>query len=795
MKLALVFDAPRATGTAFSGVGGAYLERTLAACAQAARVALSYEPFYAVAEAQPGGKAPPIAVVRDERERLFTELEAYEPDAVLSLGAGALNALAIDAPKALAISKERGRMRMLGETPWLPTISHLSVIKSSDLHRDLANDAYKVMAQPAPLPPMDIDLLIPDNVLELQNALDRLEGASAIGVDVETTGLQPYREELLAVGFGATYDDTSGVAVVIDRHLLQDPAVPDILWDATWRLGRRSVGHNFKFDMQFMVPMIDFPPDGALLGDTLLLGHLLDERPNRPTSRVRGLGLKDMVAVRYDVAYGFDFKEFYETPIDEQPPEAWDALHSYLGEDVVYTARLWHDLAREAEAESPNLIRAHDELLMPVSRAIARCELGGAPVNVGWIEETVRLFDRRVSRRQGAMERVLKTLTPREVDNINAPKQIADVMYDDWKMTPDVRKHGVKGKDDRSTDKDHIKAAVAKYLGTDLDRQARWLRSLIALRRDIKTRTTYQKSLLDRVDDDGRVRASFLIHGTSTGRLSSQGPNLQNVPAIDREDSSKFRPMRRAFQPKDGNLWVEVDYSQLELRVAAALSQDPDFMDVFRGGRDVHMEVATAIFSKPAEQIAKAERFLAKAVSFGIIYGRGPKALATGAEMRYAEQRLGMTPWTEDQAAVFIKKFLRSYPVLNQWMELLHEEVPVQGYVETPYGRRRRFPLYPKSRGELGSIQRQAVNTPVQSVASDICLEAMIRIQEGIAERHMPAQVLFTVHDSICIEVEATSVRDLRTLCRAEMQRDFMGVPLTVDFEAGPSWADVKEVS
>lgn len=777
-----------------SGVGGAYLERVLEACARAASVDLEHSPFYAVAEPQPGGKAPAIAVVREERDRLFEELEDYQPDAVLSLGAGALNALAVDSPKALTISKERGRMRLLGDTPWLPTISHLAVIKHSDLHRDLANDAYKVMTQPGPLPPMDIELIVAHSPAELMSALELLEGASVVAVDVETTGLHPYSDELLTVGFGATYDDTHGIAVVASRAIVKGD-IGDILWDATWRKSRRSVGHNFKFDMQFMTGHVGFPPDGAHLGDTLLLAHLLDERPNRPTSRVRGLGLKDLVAVRYDQQYGFDFKEFYERPADEQPPEEWDKLYRYLGMDVVYTARLWHDLQAEAESESPALMNAHDTLLMPVSRAIARCELGGAPVNVRWIRETVRLFDRRIERLQGALERALAQLTDREVTNINAPMQIANVMYDDWAMTPDVRKNGRKLDGDRSTDKDHIKAAVAKYLGTSLDREARWLRALVSLRRDIKTRTTYQKSLLDRVDRDKRVRASFLIHGTSTGRLSSQGPNLQNVPSLDREDASRFRPMRRAFQPRKGNVWVEVDYSQLELRVAAALSGDPDLAEVFRSGRDVHMEIATAIFSKPADQIAKAERFLAKAVSFGIVYGRGPKALATGTEMRYAERELGMKPWTEDQASIFIKKFLRGYPRLSEWIEELHATVPAQGYVETPYGRRRRFPLTPKSRGELGSIQRQAVNTPVQSVASDICLEAMIRIQQRIERDGLPAQVLFPVHDSICIEVAEDWALELESVCREEMERDFMGVPLRVDYEFGPTWADVKEAS
>jgi DNA polymerase-1 len=429
---------------------------------------------------------------------------------------------------------------------------------------------------------------------------------------------------------------------------------------------------------------------------------------------------------------------------------------------------------------------------MPVSRAVARCELTGAPVDLGWIEQTIDAFDRRITRRRRVLEREIVSLAPTMVvDNVLSPQQIADVMYDEWGMTPDVRKHGKLVEDDRSTDKDHVRSAVSKYLGTPLDKQARWLRSLQNLRRDVKTQTTFRKSLYDRADSDERVRPTLLIHGTSTGRLSSQGPNLQNVPSVDREDSSHWHPMRQAFRPKDGWVWVEVDYSQLELRVAAALSQDPDLIEVFRSGRDVHLEIASSIFSKEPERISKVERFLAKAVGFGIIYGRGARALATGAEMRYVEQRLDGKAWTEEQAEAFIGKFLRTYPRLSGWMTETQETTLANGYVESPFGRRRRFPLMPSSRGEVGAIRRQAVNTPIQSAASDICLLAMGQLQaetEG-----MDVRVLFPVHDSICLEAKTEAIGDLERTARRVMERDFEGVPLTVDFEYGPTWAEVKK--
>jgi DNA polymerase-1 len=806
MKLAVVFPAPLTRGDPLVvGIGGTYFSRTLEACAAAANVRdLDARSFFAISSPLPGGKPPSIAAIRAERDRLREEIVAWNPDAILSVSAPSLNAVSDDV-KALAISKMRGCMQWAyGMYPWVPTISNVAVALHADLHRDFSADVFKVLSQSEPMPPMRIDVLVPQSLDQLRDALSLIDDASVVGVDVETTGLSPHRNGLLAVGFGAVYDDEEGLAVVVTKELLRYAPVGDILWDAVWRKSRRSVGHNFKFDMQFMVPHIGWAPDEALIGDTLLMAHLLDERPNRPTSRVRGLGLKDLVAVRYDHQYGFDFKDFYEETAEahegesedefhERVEQMFDDMHTYLAQDVCYTARLWHDLT-QAEEEGPAMLKVHDRLLMPVSRSIAKLELGGAPVDVPWIKETVRMFDGRIARRKEALEKQLAVLTrgSRVNVNIKLPAVIADIMYDDWKMTPDVRKHGRSVSGDRSTDKDHIKAAVSKYLGTHLDREARWLRALQSLRREIRQRTTYQKSLLDRVDDDGRVRPSFLIHGTATGRLSAQGPAIQTIPAINREDSLQFRPMRRAFRPQPGWQWVEVDYSQLELRVAAAISEDQDFADVFRSGRDVHREIASSIFSKEPDQISDAERFLAKAVAFGIIYGRGGEALATGAEMRYAEQKLGMKPWTPEQATAFIKKFRHEYPILDEWMNRMYAETPKRGYVESPFGRRRRFPLYPQHKGELGSIQRQAVNTPVQSAASDICLEAMVEIQKLLSGIH--ARVLFPVHDSICLEVEDGSVDLVEEICRLAMEKEFMGVPLTVDFEVGPTWADVEKV-
>ena len=785
MKLALVSEAPR-TGRR---PDLRYITSVIDAVDNLTNESTEWREFYAIDTPQP--KAPSMAAVREQSPRLKAELKAWQPDTVVSLGKMALNAMGDG--RLLVLKREHGRMRWLdfgdGEQlhiPWTPTVAPYSVIKQPDLHRDFSTVIHKALTQWGPLPEMRIETLVAHDWESLHDYLQVLEGASVIGVDVETGGFSAYSDDLNCVGFGAYGEDPDdgeplGVAVIVPKPLLMDPLICDLMWDATWRLSRRSVGHNFKFDMQFLERLVGWAPDEALIGDTLLLAHLVDERPTRMNSRARGSGLKDLVAQRYDLEYGFDN---FDKPYDDYTEEEIDQLHLYLGKDVAYTARLWHDLAQEADLESPRILGAHEAVLAPAAKAIARCELAGAPIDEAWVRETVDVISARIARRERALTAVLPSLAKTvEIDNLMSPTQIADLMYDDWNMTPDIRRRKI-----RSTDKDHMEAAVSKYRvrGGKLWREAGWLRSLQALRKDTKVLTTYQKSILDKLDDDGRVRASFLLHGTSTGRLSSQGPNLQNVPAVKRVGADQVRPMRRAFAPVPGRVWCDVDYSQLELRVAAGISGDQAFGEVFRSGRDVHTEIATSIFSKPADRISPAERFLAKSVSFGIIYGRTAKALTDGAEMDYAE-REGMKRWDEDTAEAFIRKFLQSYPDLTAWISRMHSEVPAQGYVESPFGRRRRFPLIIDHPGVIGSIQRQAVNTPVQSAASDICLTALVEIQREL--EGSDAIVLFPVHDSICIECAEGDVEQVEAICRRVMEKDWYGVPLTVDFSSGPDWA------
>jgi DNA polymerase-1 len=812
-----VLDAPVAGRGPFDGVAGEVLLATIRAVAAAAgeagdardRVAVAY----VSAEPTPGDRPPKIAVIRERREALLEEVAALDPRVVLAAGSAATTALS-GAPRNVVLKKWRGQMRWLDlprgrRVPWVSTVSAGAVAKSPDLYRDLSADVWKAWTRDAPESAPVVEVVVPTDIESLRASLAVLASATVVSCDVETTGLRPYADELLSVGFGAVYEDLSGYAVIVPRELVSgiwSSYVMNLCWDALYTRDRhRTVLHNGKFDLAFLSQWLgEGIPREALIGDTMLLAYLLDERPNRPTSRCRGVGLKDLAAVRYDAEdYSWDWAAFYKAMREDPASANWDGLYGYQALDVYYTARLWHDLAAEADEESPRLLEAHDQVLIPAAKTLSACELRGAPVDREWLGAFAAWLRRRIERRERVLESVVLTLGAPDGLSIGSPTQVADLMYDVWKMTPDVRrrKHLAPDAEDRSTDKEHIEGAVLKYRSwptdPDLRRAARWLRTLLRWRADQKNLSTYSETILERADSVGRVHASFWLHGTSTGRISSSDPNLQNIPAVSlsggkyverRSGKPTAWPARRGFASAPGWLIVEADFSQLELRVAAALSGDERLRQVFVDGKDIHREVAATMFSKQPEEVTKPERFLAKAVDFGLIYGRTGKAIAKGAEMQYFARELHGRPWDEATADAFIAKFMRGYPQLAAWLTKNAAETLERYYVETPLGRRRRFPFRPRSKWERLAIERQANNTPIQGTASDLCLMAMSRIEARLPPG---AYLLFPVHDSIVLEVHEARMAEVEAILREEMEVDFMGVPMAIDVESGTSWADV----
>ena len=795
--------------------------------------------------------ATKIKEVKEGYPRMEALLAELRPTKILALG-GTAATMVKRSPTKVAITKTRGMAEWVEYGPqvgWhdeegkVPRLEGRAMLVSSlapalvlrragnseglnaagarEWFRDLYRDVTKWVLQDEPLPVPDPMVKVPADMEALRSWLAVLDDYEVISCDLETeppedaladlrareghahekaacpackawesdwpgVGLDPLRSRVMTVGLGTV----AGPQVLFHRDLLEAPGGQDLLYSTLWERGHRVVFHNAKFDLKFLAQSSGLlPPAGARGGDTQLLSWLLDERPVR--SMYKAHGLKDISRYRYDIPdYHFDWARFWHGTDAERD---WDSLHRYHAMDVHQTARLWWDLLDEA-GEEPGLVGAHDQLLWPASLALAEAELRGIPVDRPYFEEYRRTLDRRIGRRL----RGLRAAVGDPEFNPASGKEVEALVFDDdpgWGMTP-VEYSGFKttlGTTGQAWVKRNSRKEQLEKLATEQAdrRQAVILRSITGYRHDVKARETYAEGLLRASEVDGRAHSSFNLAGAVTGRLSSSEPNLQNIP----KRGPTADRIRGGFRARAGWALMEADYSQLELRVAALLSGDERFAAVYREGRDIHSEVAGVMFGKDPSTLSYMERYLAKAVDFGALYGRSGAAISKGAEMEYYAKKMGGTKWTAKEAQAFVDKFLGGFPDLRAWMDRVAEEGLTVRQLETPFGRRRRFPLV--LREDTGAIKRQSFNTPIQSVASDICLDAFIRL--SAAADPAEALVLVTIHDSIMLEV-----RGDRVLPVARMVRDAMmdvppqivalnrelGIPFAVDVKYGPTWRD-----
>jgi DNA polymerase-1 len=307
---------------------------------------------------------------------------------------------------------------------------------------------------------------------------------------------------------------------------------------------------------------------------------------------------------------------------------------------------------------------------------------------------------------------------------------------------------------------------------------------ILAYRSLAKLKSTYVDTLAELVNPKtGRVHTSFNQVATVTGRLSSSDPNLQNIPIRTEEG----RRVRRAFVAEEGWLLVGVDYSQVELRVMAHVSEDPALIRAFQRGEDVHATTAAAVFGVPLEQVDYDMRRIAKAVNFGLIYGQSAYGLS---------RQIGVSV---NEAETFIRRYFDRFPRVKAYMERMKKEAIERGYVETLLHRRRYFPeLRPGSRASHNRRQaalRMAINTPIQGTAADIIKLAMLRLHRRLREEDLRSRMILQVHDELVLEVpEEERAAVIPVICEAMQDAFDLKVPLSVDVEVGTNWEDMTPV-
>ncbi|HLI75115.1 MAG TPA: DNA polymerase I [Acidimicrobiales bacterium] len=536
----------------------------------------------------------------------------------------------------------------------------------------------------------------------------------------------------------------------LDEALMGSQDVLAALGELAGSEGPGVVAHGVKELMRTLAPAgVDIT---GLVMDTAVAAYLLD--PSSGRYRLEEVAEQQLSLALDDTAAAASAGQL---ALD---PGANDELPTYAARCAVALSLLLAPL-RRALAQA-GLEKLHDEVELPLVRVLARMEVTGIRVDAHVLR---RIADELRAECQH-LEKEIHDLAG-EPFNVNSTPQLRTVLYDRLGLTP-----GRKTKTGFSTDA----ATLEKLRG-----QHPIVDTLLRYREVEKLRSTYGESLLAEVGPDGRIHATFHQTVARTGRLSSDRPNLHNIPVRSEEG----RQMRKAFIPADGCLLLVADYDQIELRVIAHVSKDPGLVTAFAEARDIHRTTAARVFGVAPVDVTVAQRSRAKMVSYGLAYGMEAHGLA---------QRLSIEP---PEAQEILAAYFAAFPAVRAFMDRTVVEARSRGYTETLFGRRRPLPdLHSPNRTLRMAAERQAMNAGIQGLAADLFKVALVRLDHALEERRLASRLVLQVHDEVLVEVPEAERDTVGALVPDVMAgvaaaADLV-VPLEVSASWGTSWADAK---
>ena len=608
-------------------------------------------------------------------------------------------------------------------------------------------------------------VLVVNDAAGLESLLRVLSEAPSVALDVETTGLDPLRAELVGISLAVQPGEGYYIPLGHDPALagapqLARPAVLEALRRPLTDPARALVGHNLKYDYAVLARAGLRP--APLAFDTMLAEWLID-----PASR--NLGLKNLAWVRLGlemteihslIGSGKDQRSMAAVPIAQVAP--------YAAADAEVCLRLMPGLQHDlAERQQTALFR---ELEMPLVSLLAEMELAGVCLDRAFLEA----MSAELGERLAQIERAIYDQVGRAF-NLNSTQQLARALFEDLGLTPPDRT--------RKTASGQYSTAASVL---DELRGAHPVIEQILQHREIsKLKSTYTDALPLQVHPEtGRVHTSYSQTGAVTGRLASSDPNLQNIPIR----TELGRRIRRAFVAAPGHVLLSVDYSQIELRIVAHLSQDPAMIQAFLDDQDIHTATASAILGVPPAAVTSEARRQAKAVNFGLIYGMSAFGLSRSTDLTLAESE------------AFVRAYFERFPGVRRYLDQARREAGTRGYVETLLGRRRYFPQLLRGEAAIpeaarARAEREAVNAPIQGTAADIIKRAMLRLPLALEQAGLGARMLLQVHDELVLECPQEEIAAATRRVQQVMQEAYsLRVPLKTDARAGPNWADLEPV-
>jgi DNA polymerase-1 len=611
---------------------------------------------------------------------------------------------------------------------------------------------------PAPVPdaalsaPGDYETVLAKSQLDAWIA--KLRAADEFAFDTETDSLDPMRANLVGISFSVEPGKACYIPLAHDYPSAPAQLPRDATLDALRPLladpGKKKLGQHGKYDLHVLRRHgVDV---AGYADDTLLESFVLEaglQRHDMDSLAERHLGYQTM---KYEQVAGKGAKSIPFSHV------ALDDATRYAAEDADVTLRLHRTLKPRLEAE-PGLLSVYRDIEMPLVPVLERIEANGVLVDAA----ELRRQSADLSRRMLALQQQATELAGRTF-NMDSPRQLGQLLFEELKLPALVKTPGGAP----STNEEALEAIADQH---ELPRVILDYRGLA------KLRSTYTDKLPEMVNPDtGRVHTSYHQAGAATGRLSSNDPNLQNIP-IRTEDG---RRIRRAFVAPEGRVLLACDYSQIELRIMAHLSEDAALVRAFESGADIHRATAAEVFGKRLEEVGPNERRAAKAINFGLMYGMGAFGLA---------RQLGIA---RGEAQDYIALYFSRYPGVRDFMERTREQARERGYVETVFGRRLYLPyIASRNQGQRAGAERAAINAPMQGTAADIIKRAMVAIDGWLAGHRDHAKMILQVHDELVFECETGFLDTLLPEVRARMEGAAeMRVPLVVDAGTGANWDD-----
>ena len=606
----------------------------------------------------------------------------------------------------------------------------------------------------------DVDYRVVDTPERLEALVSELNSPDGFAFDTETTAVDAMSADLVGLSF--SNEPHTGWYVPVGHSEGRELGMGDVLEALRPVLESETVpkvAHNANYDMT-VLKNHGIEIRGVTF-DTMIAAALLGRR---------GIGLKQLALNEL----GIEMTELSDLiGTGRSQISMADVSIEREGEYAAADADLtWQLLPRfEQELEAKNSTRAMQEVEMPLLPVLVRMQESGVSVNAELLTQMSQKLGENMVRIQDEMYQ-----TVGRPFNLNSAQQLSDVLFNQLRLPPTKKRQRGFATDAASLE--GLKAMLDAGKGGDVDPVARQvLDNILEYRQLSKIKSTYTDSLPGLVNQrTGRIHTSYNQVGSATGRVSSNDPNIQNIPVR----TELGNEVRKGFVAREWPDWtlLGADYSQIELRILAHISQDPALLQAFHDGQDIHAATASLVYGVGHDEVDSEMRRVAKILNFGVVYGISPYGISQRAALSVEEGKS------------FIDTYFGSYPGIRDYIEDIKAKAKSQGYIETLMGRKRYVPeINSRNFASRSGAERVAINTPIQGTAADVIKLAMIKLQDRMDEMGLRSLMIVQVHDELIFEVPSEEMEDMQAIVLDIMPRAMeLAVPLEVDLKSGQNW-------